>query len=153
MKTRKTTKLIYRKLAIPFVTFRLADGTKGTALVDTGSESSVIDKAFVKAHKKQFQVEITDKKIEQVGFVGKTSIHIIKLAAPFFFKTYRGRKWFRVEVKDAMLYDLSHINQNIAEQEKIENAVQAIFGSDLFKAIQAEINYKNSTLTVNSEEQ
>ena len=152
MKTRKTTKLIYRKLAIPFVTLRLADGTEGTALVDTGSESSVIDKAFVKAHKKQFQVEITDKKIEQVGFVGKTSIHIIKLAAPVFFKTYRGRKWFRVEVKDAMLYDLSHINQNIAEQEKIENAVQAIFGSDLFKALQAEINYQNNTLTVNSEE-
>ena len=51
-----------------------------------------------------------------------------------------------------MLYDLSHINQNIAEQEKIENAVQAIFGSDLFKALQAEINYQNNTLTVNSEE-
>ena len=152
MKTRKTTKLIYRKLAIPFVTFRLADGTEGTALVDTGSESSVIDKAFVKAHKKQFQIEITDKKIEQIGFYGKSFVHIIKLTAPLFFKTYRGRKWFRSKITDALLSDLSPLNQSIAETNKIENAVQAVFGSDLFKALQAEINYQNNTLTINSEE-
>ncbi len=153
MKTRKTTKLVFNNLMIPLVTFRLGDGTEGSALVDSGSESTMIDLKFVKEHKKLFKITKTNLQIEQIGFSGKSTTRIVKLTTSVFMKTFRGKKFFRSLFKDAMLTDLSSVNKGLAESRNMgENAVQAILGSVILKKLQAEINYRNNTLTVNSEE-
>lgn len=153
MKTRKATKLIYKNLGIPLITFKLADGTEGEALIDTGSESSLFDKAFVKDHKSQFKIVNTGQKMEQIAFGGKTTTPIIKLTVSFYLKTYRGKKLFASIIEDALLSDLSIVNKDIAEARNVNNAFQAIIGTDILKKLHADINYENNTIIFDSEKQ
>lgn len=69
MKKRKTK--FNTTLGVPVAQGFLCNGSPFNAIIDTGSEETLIDKDYIKENKKCFTLERTDYKINFMGIHGK----------------------------------------------------------------------------------
>jgi hypothetical protein len=119
---------------VPVIKFTLDDGTIGYGVVDTGSESTVFDKDFVKANKQSFKVEITSNKMGVVGVSDKMDVPIVKVCGPLYFKDVRC-------TVNAVMMPLTHLTSHF-ENIGVKLTISALFGSDMLKYLNAGIDFK-----------
>lgn len=121
---------------VPVVKFYLADGTEGYALVDTGSESTVFDKTWIKDNKKAVQIEITENKLNTISFAGDKDIPIIRVKSSVIFEP-KDTSVFILDLS-GMVMDLSGINKHL-EQRGI--TISAIIGADALSYYGAKLDF------------
>ena len=124
---------------VPVIKFTLADGSEGTALLDTGSELTVFNKDFVKKHRSEFDVKTTKEMVEFVGLSAKSSIPAIHAGADLLF-VGRNKKAIRIE---GLIMQLDNIVQNLGYSPS------AIIGCDNFVKYGVELNFKEKEMSYN----
>ena len=132
--------LIFKHIDIPVVEFTLSNVVKGRGLIDTGSESTMLDIAFLKANKKCFAVNMTNEKMSFVGFYGNEDRRIIKASTYIHFGTYA------TSLKNVVLANLDGINKNMHDMYGDDVHVDIVFGGSFLLEKNIEINYKTRKL-------
>lgn len=126
---------------VPMVRIFLPDGTGGWAILDSGSESTLLDKEFAKKHKEFFKFKKTRDKINFVGIDSKSPHHIVNATGSIAF--YEDTEIFFHKM-EAIVSDLSNVTSHTKENFDVE--ISAIIGSDFLKEINAEINYPEQVM-------
>ena len=126
---------------VPMIRIFLPGGTGGWAIIDSGSESTLIDKEFVRKHKEFFKFERTRDKINFVGIDSKSPHHIVNAKGSIAF--YQDTEIFFHKI-EAIVSDLSNVTNHTKENFDVE--IAAIIGSDFLKELNAEINYPDQAL-------
>lgn len=107
------------------------------ACIDTGSELTLVDEAFVKHYRDIFSVEYTDEKLQVIS-ASRTDevVNIINAYADVCIadKVFP----FKGMIKDMML---------LVERKEKPVAVPVVFGNDFLKKYNARINYRKKTIT------
>lgn len=131
---------------VPMVRIFLPDGTGGWAIIDSGSESTLLDKEFAKKHKEFFKFKKTRDKINFVGIDSKSPHYIVNAKGDIAF--YEDTV-MRTQELEAILSDLSNVTNHTKENFDVE--IAAIIGSDFLKASEAEVNYPDQALYINDD--
>ena len=119
---------------VPVVEIEI-DNDKCYAILDTGSESSVFDKEYVKNHKKSFKIELTQKMITLVGVKESDFIPVIKASSV---AIICGKS---CEIT-GMLVDIAHLSKNLSVKP------MAILGCDVLTQVGAVLDYKQRKLII-----
>lgn len=141
---KPTADLIFKHIDIPVVEFTLSNGVKGRGLIDTGSESTMLDIAFLKANKKCFAIKNTNEKMNFIGFYGSEDRNLIKASTYIHFGTYA------TSLDNVTLASLDGINKSIEEMYGKDIHIDIVLGGDFFLQKNIEINYNNKTLIFNN---
>lgn len=129
----------------PIIQFMLGNGTVGYALVDTGSETTMIDETFAKANKSCFKINITDDKIIMHGVNGNIEKPCIEASTKAAFKTIQGEN---VEYTiGTYVCSLANISAKDKTGKKTYH-VSIVIGSDFLVNNKAKINFINSQLSL-----
>lgn len=134
--------LRFRKSKVPLVTFRLADGEVYYAIVDTGSEISLLSADL----KDKIETREIESSANLVGVNGKTGYKQLLegTAKPVFVTPDEG-----YELK-GLLYDLGSLSNHFKDSKGNMVSISALIGGDFLKRYNAKIDYENSIMTVNS---
>lgn len=127
--------------AVPIVKIRLSNNSEGFAVVDTGSESTVFDKDFVKKSKNNFDIKITKEKINLVGVAQNNETPIIYAATEVFFGN---DTMYRFGMK-GMVISLANLKDNLGF------VPAAIIGSDLLEALDSKLDFKKRLMFVSND--
>lgn len=138
-----TANIYFKDLEVPFVEFTLSNGTKGRGLIDTGSESTMIDTNFIKKNKECFAIDVTNQKMNFVGFYGDEKRRIIKISTYIHFGKYA------VSLEDTIAANLSGINKGLEELHGKDVHIDIVFGGNFLRKKKVEINYKTNTIAFN----
>lgn len=125
---------------IPVVPCSLSNGTVGLAIIDTGSDTSLIDKNFVLNNKSEFKVEMTDEKVNFSGLSSTQSMPVVNAQTTIRF--HRSKKNFNLV---ANVFPMDFV---IAMKETYDIAPDILIGSDMLKQLNADINYEKKELVV-----
>lgn len=142
MKVKKTK--FCSDLGVPVVK-GFIHGIPFNAILDTGSEETLIDVDFVKKNKKFFSLTKTDYKINFSGIHGDKDTRIVHAETDITFK-YNNGKTFDVSLENAVIYNMSFLN-NTVRNKGFE--IHALLGSRFFSSKNAEINYDTKELIFN----
>lgn len=121
---------------MPVVKLTLNNGVSFTAIIDTGSESTLIDKDFAKENKKEFELIKTRKKISLLGLNGEKDYPMLFVKALV----------SECDMKFQMI-DFSYIGNNFEEKYGVK--ASALIGSDVLNQLNAVIDYDNHKVTFN----
>ena len=128
------------KTDVPIIKFSLSDGSSFDAIVDTGSESTVIDKCFVKKHNKLFHTT-SESKMSLIGITGD-SPHIVEhISSTFFFE---GRRC----MVSGVTSDLTELNDNIHSYCDNDINVSVIIGCDMLNQLGAIIDFNSHSIKI-----
>jgi hypothetical protein len=123
----------------PVVEFTLGSGNTGYALVDTGSEITLVDEELAKNNKSSFHVDVTSDKVVMHGVAGNNEKPVIKARATIAF-TENGYQM------EAILTTLNRLH--VTDKKGKEYIISVIIGSDFLTEYKAKINYINSQLSL-----
>lgn len=139
----KKVKIPFTKLRehVPFVKFKLKDGTEGTAVVDTGSEATFFDKKFVEEHKDQFKISDVKGLMNVVGIGDNKSVRLQYVETDLYF--YNGC----FMMPETVPIDLGHISKQLGSSIKID----ALFGSDFLCYTNAKLDFMKKELILQHE--
>ena len=129
---------IKSKLDIPVVSLYIND-CRVEAIIDTGSESTLIDKTFAKEHKKLFHISTHTDKCMYFGFNSSTEHPVIIAETVIGFKEKEKAISIAGEV-----FNLDSVISAIKETYDIEPKL--IIGSDFLNKFSTEINYETRQL-------
>lgn len=133
---------------VPIVKFSLGNGVESYAILDTGSEVTTIDKEFVLNNRNEFTVTHTREKINLVGMTSEKEHPVVYARTKFLFFDKPEEK-LPCTVERAMVMPLTNITENLKKQYRFSGEIGAIFGCDVFLALNAKIDFKNKTLNIN----
>jgi predicted aspartyl protease len=136
---RVTIPLRFRKSRIPLVNFRLAGDETYYALIDTGSETTLLDVAL----KDKVEVKSIEDEGNFVGIGGSTDYKTIEFADTSFILPGDIELPFI-----GLMHDMTALSKHFMDKNKEYIRISAIIGSDLLKKHDAKIDYKNRTLTI-----
>lgn len=139
----KKVKIPFTKLRehVPFVKFKLKDGTEGTAVVDTGSEATFFDKDFVEEHKDQFNIFDVKGLMNVIGIGDNKSVKLQYIETDLCFDD------MRISMFDTVPIDLGHISKQLGASVKID----ALFGSDFLSYTNAKLDFMKKELILQHE--
>ena len=143
MKNRISTGFVLKNINIPVVEFELSGGVKGRGLIDTGSESTMLDLNFLKQNRSVFAIDVTNQKMNFVGFYGDEDKHLIRVSTYVHF----GKR--AVGLKNAIATQLDNINKSLEDMYGKDMHIDVVFGSDFFIDHRLEINYKTKQIIFN----
>lgn len=126
---------------VPFIKFRLKDGTEGTAVVDTGSEATFFDKDFVEEHKDQFNIFDVKGFMNVVGIGDNKSVKLQYIETDLCFDD------MRIPMFDTVPIDLGHISKQLGASIKMD----ALFGSDFLSYTNAKLDFMKKELILQYE--
>ena len=126
---------------MPVVLLTLKNNVQFLAVVDTGSESSLIEVKFVIDNKSVFERRKTNKKVSLLGLNGESNHPL----------TYAACDIARNEDEMELVFEA--VNFNFAAngfEDKYNMRISAIIGSDMLSRYNALIDYEKSTVTFNN---
>lgn len=128
---------------IPMLRLHFPDGKSGCAIVDTGSEVTMISEDFAIENKSNFLFKDTKDKITYTGIAGniETSVRWAKTNV----KISEEKEQPEFEIIGVMQC-LKMITNKI-RQDDINEEIIAIIGSDWLRRYEARINMKNNTIS------
>ena len=127
----------------PIVRFSLGNGSVWHALVDTGSEITLVDENFAKDNKGCFNISFTGDKVVMYGVSGSNEKPVVNAKAKVMIDTKDGNMDCDL---DAILCNLDHIKAK--DRHGDEFRVTAVLGCDFLKEYKAKINFINSQLSL-----
>lgn len=133
---------IKNKCNIPLINIYLPNGVRAVAIVDSGSDSSAIDKQFVLDNKKEVLVSVSRNKIQYTG------VHTTEEQAAVFAKTnvcLSEKKDQKYEVTFSVL-DLSNACSMFANVYGITPSI--LIGSDFLSEHEAVVDYEKSIVII-----
>lgn len=139
---RKTVPLRFCKSRVPLVTFRLA-GSEHHAIIDTGSEITIIDESL----KDSIKTKEIDVETNFVGVNGSTGYrNLVQGACRITLQASDGEE---VEaVLAGMVSSLDAVANHFRDKNGEYIKISALVGGDFLKHYQAKIDYKKKTLTI-----
>ena len=143
---RKTIPFYFCKSKVPLAVFRLRNGKKYVAVIDTGSEVSMFDPDL-----KDDGLD-TIENGDETSFVGVNgesgTVSIVHVSDELDFKTKDGEI---ISVPIAgILYDMKELTSVFQRKFNKDIVISAILGSDFLKEYNAKIDFKNKTLTIDA---
>lgn len=142
---RKTIPLLFRQSEIPLVRFRLGDKMY-YAIVDTGSEVSIIDEEM----KDKIKTREINAETSLVGVNGGTGYrNLVQGVCRATMETKDGE-----EVKvvlGGMLSDLSVLSRHFREDDGRYIPISILIGGDFLSHYKALIDYRNNSLSIKSD--
>lgn len=144
-----------RKITIPFIEcpseitiVRFALGTvKGLAVIDSGSEMTIFDKAFIDANAEEVLISPSESSLNITGVSSKASNVKNKCAsANLRFEAHDGSELpLRV---DGNVINLSPLRESFMNTYGEQYALDMIIGSDTLRGLRGSIDYNKGTLTL-----
>jgi len=131
---------------VPVVEFHVGDGEVAYAVVDTGSESTLVDARFAKQHKAYFSVIPTQAAMNIIGVDTKREIKIANCDGVLKLEDEENKEC-SILVTGAVLYDLSHLSTALSNEQAEPVSIAVVIGSDTLKSIDARIDMKRKTLS------
>ena len=144
MNNRIIIPLVNSSCKLPMIIFELG-GEKKLALIDTGSESTLLDQHT--STNESFVLEETNYVMSLVGLSGETSKKRIVGARARLSICDDSNNYREVSV-EGMLTDLSHVSEGIGARFGNELKVAAIIGSDFLKENDGIIDYGSNQLSI-----
>lgn len=126
---------------IPMVSITLANGITTLAVIDSGSESTLIDKGFILRNKKEFTVKAS----QAAQFVGLTEVTngvSVKANTEISFTDITGT---RMNIQGDV-FDLSKAMKGLEAEFHIYPNI--LLGSDFLQSINAKIDYEKNELVI-----
>ena len=143
---RKTIPFYFCKAKVPLAIFRLKNGKKYVAVIDTGSEVSMFDPGL------QDEGLNTLDNGDETSFVGVNgesgTVSIVHVSDELDFKTKDG-EIISVPIT-GILYDMTDLTNVFQRKFNKDIVISAIIGSDFLKEYNAKIDFKNKTLTLDA---
>ena len=139
--------LYYCKSKVPLVLFRSVLGEKRIGFIDTGSEVSMFDPSLMVEGFKSV------KSSGETNFVGvngegeSTKVELIKGDVVFWAKDGERHAVETVGVT----YDFSALTDAFRRKTGKDISISAIFGSDFLKHYRAKIDFKDNTLSIETD--
>ena len=134
--------LRFCKSKVPLVTFRLADGEVHHAIVDTGSEISLLSADL----KDRIETREIESSANLVGVNGKSGYKKL-LEGKVNPKFVTADEEYELK---GLLYDLGSISNHFKDRKENTINISAIIGGDFLKKYNAKIDYEKSVITINS---
>lgn len=131
---------VHSNCDIPVVPCTLSNGATGLAIVDTGSDVSLIDKQFILNNKKEFKVEMSEDKANFSGLTTTQEVPVITAETQVRFT--KNSKRFRLKA-DVFPLDFAQ-----AMSEAYDICPDILLGSDILKQLNAEISYEKRELVL-----
>lgn len=141
---RITTKLKTLPIEVPIVEFKLGDGTKGYALIDTGSESTIINAGFSAKNKKQIKVRKTKNNMDLVGLKETLMPKVINANCELYF-AHSDDTLNALKISNALVVDLSSLSEYLQQERDLMFPIDIIIGCDTLTKTQAEIDFSTHT--------
>ena len=132
-----------KELDVPIIRLKLEGGKEVFAIIDTGSEITLIDREKIADTTFLFTLTSNDEQFEVNGLNSRDAIQ--KQFVETYFE-YGGKLFFLVGTP----FDFRNINENT--KGKVEREVWFIIGGDVLKAWNADVNYKKRELTIEYED-
>ena len=126
---------------MPVVLLTLKNSVQFLAVVDTGSESSLMEVKFIKDNKEVFDKEKTQKKVSLLGFNGESAHPLVYASCDIIGK------------EQDMKLRFEAVNLEFASnsfEEKYNMKISALIGSDMLAKYNAVIDYDKNTVTFNN---
>ena len=136
---RKKIKFSSQCQDVPVIKLTLGNGKDIYALVDTGSESTIIDKTTIKENKDLFHIIRKSEKTSFIGVAGNTEVPIVEASTTV---TISGESLNL----NGIVMDLSHITK---DSESIKLSV--ILGCHLLKELEAKLDFKDKSIMLNND--
>ena len=136
---RKKIKFSNQCQDVPVIKLTLGNGKDIYALVDTGSESTIIDKTTIKENKDLFHIIRKSEKTSFIGVAGNTEVPIVEASTTV---TISGESLNL----NGIVMDLSHITK---DSESIKLSV--ILGCHLLKELEAKLDFKDKSIMLNND--
>ena len=139
---RKTVPLRFCKSRVPLVTFRLA-GEEHYAIIDTGSEISIIDESL----RDKIKTKEIDAETNFIGVNGSSGYrNLVQGASRISLGTNVGEE---LEVVLAgMVSYLDAVSSHFRDKNGEFIPIAALIGGDFLKHYKAMVNYQNDTLSI-----
>lgn len=129
------------KCDIPVVKFWLDGGEEGYGILDTGSETSLVDIGVIKRNKECFFMPETPGKVSLVGIGGDSSDMGI------LFSTNIRFRWNSKSIKATMaVYDMKDITESARHRLGKNIDIKMLFGSDLLAKNNITLDFKNNCM-------
>lgn len=140
-----TIKLSDTENSIPVVRFQIGNGQAGYAIVDTGSECTIFDTAFIHDNEPVFGTTVTlPYAIAHIaGIDERPSTEYYTTAVTF----GDDQQPFTVT---ALSYPINHLSKFFRESRENIN-VTAIFGTDFLSETNANINFETKEMTLEND--
>lgn len=135
MKKEIKIPFVENESCVPVIKFTLGNGITGYAVIDTGSESTVFDKDFVKSNKSEFSIEATKNKIKMIGVSDNSG------ELPVIYASANVKLGSDELVMNGMLFTLVHLEDNLGFKPA------ALIGSDVLNDLGAKLNFKQNIMT------
>ena len=142
---RKTIPLLFRQSEIPLVRFRLGDKMY-YAIVDTGSEVSIIDEEM----KDKIKTREINAETSLVGVNGGTGYRNLVQGACYATMETKDGEEVKV-VLGGMLNDLSALSCHFRDEDGQYIPISIIIGGDFLSHYKALIDYRNNSLSIKSD--
>ena len=142
---RKTVPLRFCKSRVPLVTFRLA-GEEHYAIIDTGSEITIIDESL----RDTIKTKEIDAETNFIGVNGSSGYrNLVQGASRIILKTNDGED--TEVVLAGMVSNLDAVANHFRDKNGEFIPISALVGGDFLKHYQVKIDYKKKILTINDE--
>ena len=129
------------KTTIPIIRLYLDDGTECVAIIDSGSDVTVLDMAFVKAHRNLFEIVATPFRANYVGINSADQHPIVKAKGVYYYDS--GKDCFTIS---AEMCNLSGAFSAFEAEHGIRPHM--LIGGELLDSLKAKIDYENQALIV-----
>ena len=138
------------KSSIPFIRFPMADGRVIYALVDTGSESTMLDRSLMTDYPDVSKSTSSKGKTSFVGISGKKEVEVeyARIDIPM---EVSGAGEGNLRIL-GLLDDLSPISSHIKEHYGTPESMTILIGSNCLRAYGAKIDLKKGTITFSVKE-
>lgn len=122
---------------IPIIEFELSNGNKGLAIIDTGSDTSLVDKDFVIANKKEFKIKKRKQSASFSGLSASSDMPIVEAGVKV---KFAGMEY-------PFLANVFPMTFVMAMKEVYDVSPVVLIGSDMLIALSADINYLKKEVT------
>lgn len=131
---------------LPLVRLFLKNGEQGYALIDSGSESTILDPIIMKDYPGLVISSTIIGQQNNVGFAGKANVKVVRanLHLPF---NSTPKKQFDI-ILNCSVADLSSISSRIEQRFGVSGNLLMILGCDFLTAVEAKIDMKKRHISV-----
>ena len=130
---------------IPIVRFALKDGKEIYAIIDSGSESTLVDKKFKKQYLGIIQSTNILGKMKAMGIGGEKEMVVMETIARIPMKTDKGEDG-AIEIK-ACVDNLSTLVDHMKRMHNIPWEFSLLIGGDTLRVLSSRIDYRKKTVT------
>ena len=141
-----TLPFIQSKSILPFVKLTSPEGKEIYALVDSGSESTLINKSFKKDYPGIIQSSTVIGKTKMTGFAGEKEMVLLQAEAKVPMLTDKGEA-SSIEFK-GYVDDLTTLSSHVSKIYGVEWSFSILIGSDPLCSLKAKIDYSNNALVL-----